>query len=80
MLLYVFITISVYNALLKMVNTSAINTGGSIMGEFLAGVAVTLFVGFLANRMGYLSVHKKEEKASSGTGGSGGGGGNVDLK
>lgn len=42
------------------------------MGEFIAGVAVTLFLGFLANRLGYLSVHKKEEKVSSGTGGGGG--------
>ena len=53
------------------------------MGEFAAGVVVTLFFGFLANRLGYLSVHKKEEKPSSGgTGGGGGGGDNppVDLK
>ena len=46
------------------------------MGEFFAGVVLTLFFGFLANRMGYLSVHKKAEKpASGGTGGGGGSGG-----
>lgn len=46
------------------------------MGGFFAGVALTLFFGFLANRMGYLSVHKKAEKpAGGGTGGGGGGSG-----
>ena len=45
------------------------------MGEFVAGVIITLFFGFLANRLGYLSVHKKAEKPySGGTGGTGGGG------
>lgn len=44
------------------------------MGEFVAGVVVALFFGFLANRLGYLSVHKKAEKpTSSGSGGGGGG-------
>lgn len=42
-------------------------------GEFVAGVVLTLFFGFLANRLGYLSVHKKAEKpkGDSGTGGGG---------
>lgn len=41
---------------------------------FLAGVVVTLFVGFLANRLGFLSVHKRPEReVSEGSGGSGGG-------
>ena len=44
------------------------------MGEFVAGVVLALFVGFIANRLGYLSVHKKAEKPVSGGGGSGGGG------
>lgn len=48
------------------------------MGEFLAGVAITLFFGFLANRLGYLSVHDKVEKPSSGSGSGGGGGGKGD--
>ena len=47
------------------------------MGEFVAGVVITLFFGFLANRLGYLSVHKKAEKPySGGTGGGGASGGN----
>lgn len=47
------------------------------MGSFLAGVALTLFFGFLANRLGYLSVHDKVEKPrGTGTGSGGGGGGN----
>lgn len=44
------------------------------MGSFIAGVIFALFMGFLANRLGYLSVHKKAEKEPTGTGGSGGGG------
>lgn len=41
--------------------------------EFLAGVLLAAFLGFIANRMGYLSVHKKAEKPKGGSGGSGGG-------
>lgn len=44
------------------------------MGEFLAGVALTLFFGFLANRFGYLSVHGKAPKPPRSGGVTGGGG------
>lgn len=43
-------------------------------GAFLGGFVLALFLGFLANKLGYLSVHKKAEK-EGGTGGSSGGGG-----
>lgn len=45
-------------------------------GAVLAGFALAVFFGFLANRLGYLSVHKKADKPASGSGGGGGGGGN----
>lgn len=35
------------------------------MGMFAAGVFLALFFGFLANRLGYLSVHKKAAKPAS---------------
>ncbi len=44
------------------------------MEYFVAGVAFALFFGFLANRLGYLSVHSKAPKAPNSGGGSGGGG------
>lgn len=44
------------------------------MGNFVAGVLLTLFFGFLANRLGYLSVHDKAEKEQPEGTGSGGGG------
>lgn len=40
------------------------------MGEFLAGVALTLFVGFLV----YKVRESRKSKSSGGTGGGGGGG------
>jgi hypothetical protein len=43
-------------------------------GYVLAGFILALFLGFLANRIGYLSVHKRAPK-EGGTGGSTGGGG-----
>lgn len=35
------------------------------MSMFAAGVFTVLFFGFLANRLGFLSVHKKAEKPAS---------------
>jgi len=44
------------------------------VGSLLAGLALAVFFGFLANRLGYLSVHSKAPKTTSGGGGGGGGG------
>jgi len=40
-------------------------------GNFIAGVALAVFLGFLASKLGYLSVHKKAPRPPSG-GSSGG--------
>lgn len=41
--------------------------------EILSGLALAVFLGFIANRMGYLSVHKKITRPIEvSTGGSGG--------
>lgn len=40
-------------------------------GYIVAGFVLALFLGFLANRLGYLSVHKKAAKPASGFSGGG---------
>ena len=51
------------------------------MGSFLVGVAVTLVAGFLAHKLGYLSVHDKADTSSGGGGSAAGGGGrNTQVK
>lgn len=46
------------------------------VGSLLAGVALAVFFGFLANRLGYLSVHDKASRPANTSGGGSGGSGN----